>query len=402
MTRIIYNTALKVFIFLFNIFYWVNPKWKKRKLGLDNQVVGASAQKRLWFHCASAGEYEQIAEVIELLSLNFPANKVFVSFFSPSGMEWMASKNIKIEHGYLPFDGSQKMKHLVKQINPRCLIIAKNELWFNLISHVDSEDIPIFLVSASMPSNHFALRNKFFKKHFGYITAVFAQDITTSELLTPVTKTVITSGDTRISRIISKAKNRTKKTTLPFTSNRPIVIYGSLHSEDSGILIAIKKFPHFNHVIVPHNVTDKSITFFANLLGPSPTLSSSQEQTKDNFIIVNEMGKLADLYSQATYTYIGGGFGKGIHNVIEPLIHNNVVFIGPKYDSFHEAMELVKVNCIQVLNKPIDFIENLQNIVNLPQDSIVLKHQLAQQFISSHQHAASIVADKISSYLNEN
>ena len=402
MNHSLYNFLVSLTTGLFNLFSWVNPKWKARHVGLKNQQIAASTKSRFWFHCASAGEYEQIASVIEALSERFPESKVFISFFSASGIEWMKSKNVSWEYGYLPFDGSQKMQDFIKRINPKCLIIAKNELWFNMLRICHKFETPIFLVSASINRNFFAVKGKFFSKHLRLISAVFAQDDLTASILNPFVKNTIVSGDTRISRIVRKAKKPDNSPFLPFHMKQPTIIYGSVHEEDSELIKSISEFPEYNHVVVPHEVSPNSIKYFSSLFQSPPMLSSTGQETTTNFILVDEIGKLADLYRKSSYVYVGGGFGKGIHNIVEALIHNNIVFIGPRFQSFHEAVTLQEKRAIQVLKKPQDFTESLRNVVNLSVTELSRIRQEAQQYVASHQDADKIVVNKISNFLNEN
>jgi len=401
MNRAVYNLAISIVTVLFKVFFWVNPKFRKRKEGLASQKIKASAQKRIWFHCSSAGEYEQIAAVIDGLSAKFPKNEVLITFFSPSGMEWMNSKNILWDHAYLPFDGSQKIKKFIEKVNPLFLVIAKNELWFNLINQLHQMQIPSFLVSASINPNFFALKSTFFSKHLSYFQGIYTQDKESSSLFSKFNHNTCHTGDTRISRIFDQTKTTQTPYKNFFQVSRPTVIYGSVHHEDAGVLTTIKKFPNFNHVIVPHDISSRSITKFTDLLGVNTTLSSSDSPTENNYILVDKMGILAQLYSQSSYTYIGGGFGQGIHNIIEPLVHNNIVFVGPNHKTFHEANHLVKLGVVEVIDNPLDFSESLLNIVNLPPQEIQEKHDIAQQFIALHQHAAATVIEKIADYFNE-
>ena len=402
MNHLIYNSLVSLTKTLFRLFFWVNPKWKARYNGLKNQHIKASAKSRLWFHCASAGEYEQIANVIIGLSERFPDNAVFVSFFSPSGIQWVKSKNVSWEYGYLPFDGSQKMQDFIKQINPKFLIIAKNELWFNMLRICHGFEIPTFLVSASINQDFFAVKGKFFSKHLRFITTVFAQDDTTATIMNPFVQNTVVSGDTRISSIVRRANKPQASTFLPFHKKQLTIIYGSVHVEDREIINTISEFPEYNHVVVPHEVSPKSIKYFEAIFQSPPMVSSTGQQVTTNIMLVDEIGKLADLYRESSYVYVGGGFGKGIHNIVEALVHNNIVFIGPKFQSFHEAVNLKEKQAIQVLKKPQDFAESLRNVVNLSEAELSRMRQEAKEYVALHQDADKIVVNKVSKYLNEN
>ncbi len=47
------------------------------------------------------------------------------------------------------------------------------------------------------------------------------------------------------------------------------------------------------------------------------------------------------LYRYGDLSYIGGGFGAGIHNTLEPMAFGLPVIFGPKYKKFREAVEMV-------------------------------------------------------------
>lgn len=399
MIAFLYNILISLSSLIFSILSWVKPKWKLRSVGLRKQKISTSKIPRLWFHCASAGEYEQIGQVIEFMKEKLPENPVFISFFSPSGIEWMQAKNIPYEHAYLPFDQRSKMKSFIKQVNPLCAVIAKNEFWVNMLNELNNASVPTFMVSAKVSKNFIGIKNRFFKKHLTFIQTIFCQDSTSKKILSEFHPNILESGDTRISQILSKISTQ-KQIDLPFDTKRPFVVYGSLHKEDAEVLHAVKKFPLFNHIIVPHDVSSKSISDFTHILGPNPPLSNKKEKINGNFVIINEMGKLASLYQLSDYAYVGGGFSKGIHNIMEPLVHNNMVSIGTNYKTFQEAVELVKENALEVLSHPSDFCNFLENSHQLTPTEKENRQIIVRKFIELHKNAAFDVSKNILKYLS--
>ena len=63
---------------------------------------------------------------------------------------------------------------------------------------------------------------------------------------------------------------------------------------------------------------------------------------KFNVLIIDEIGVLSKIYRYADIAYIGGGFGGGIHNVLEAVAFGLPVIFGPNYQKFNEAKELIK------------------------------------------------------------
>src|ERR1700704_101091 len=84
-------------IYLLQLGYWVasyfHPKAKQFVTGRRNMLLALkNAFSRnhspvVWVHCASLGEFEQGRPLMELLKKKYPASKILLTFFSPSGYE---------------------------------------------------------------------------------------------------------------------------------------------------------------------------------------------------------------------------------------------------------------------------------------------------------------------------
>ncbi len=401
MIKFFYNILTLVGSFGFFLFSWVKPKWKLRAQGLRNQKLSVSTTSKLWFHCSSAGEFEQIAEVIEQLSKSLPQYPIFISFFSPSGIEWMEAKKLDYQYAYLPFDNRSKMRAFIQAINPKCLIISKNEFWPNMLDILGKRGIPTFMVSAKVTENYQALKNPFFRQSLSYLNGIYTQDEKSKNILFNYNKNTIQTGDTRISRILSRSKFLAE---IPyyFTRLRPTIVYGSMHNEDLKIINNIKSLTAYNHIIVPHDVSISTIDRFKEILGPNPPLSSQTKKTDNHLILVDEMGKLSSIYKHSNYAYIGGGFSSGIHNIIEPLVLDNQVIIGPNYTKFQEANFLVKKKSIEVITQAEGFRKSLEKIVSLPEETKQKRLEHVKEYIDYNKDSVERVVKDILKKLEEN
>jgi 3-deoxy-D-manno-octulosonic-acid transferase len=80
---------------------------------------------------------------------------------------------------------------------------------------------------------------------------------------------------------------------------------------------------------------------------------------KAQVIIIDSIGLLSAAYAYAQVAYVGGGFGTGIHNILEPATYGIPILIGPKYQKFKEAVDLVKLGaCIEIKNE-LDLMQTL-------------------------------------------
>lgn len=107
---------------------------------------------------------------------------------------------------------------------------------------------------------------------------------------------------------------------------------------------------------------------------------------------------LGSLYAVAKYAYIGGGFGNGIHNILEPAVFGIPVFFGPEHKKFNEAVILS--------NEKIAFAINRQNemihiIANLEKSGIEYQNitEKAADFFSGNMGATEKTASFLYTYL---
>jgi 3-deoxy-D-manno-octulosonic-acid transferase len=61
-------------------------------------------------------------------------------------------------------------------------------------------------------------------------------------------------------------------------------------------------------------------------------------------LIVDNIGMLSSLYQYADFAFIGGSFGKGLHNILEAATFGMPIFFGNKaYRQFQEAVDLISL-----------------------------------------------------------
>jgi len=99
-------------------------------------------------------------------------------------------------------------------------------------------------------------------------------------------------------------------------------------------------------IIAPHNINKNEIDNLIKSISKKTVLFSEKEE-KDlkgfQVFIVDTIGILTKIYSYANIAYVGGGYTKsGVHNVLEPATFGIPVVIGPNYQKFNEAVELVE------------------------------------------------------------
>ncbi len=356
-----YNIAIAIYAFFVRL---ISPFHKKAKLMIQGQKQTfdilrqkmESGQKYIWFHASSLGEFEQGRPMMERIKRDHPEYKILLTFFSPSGYEIRKNYPHADVVCYLPFDTPGNAKQFLKIAHPFIAIFIKYEFWMNYLTQLKKRGIPTYIISSVFRPDQI-----FFKPYASnykhVLTAFdifFVQDESSKNLLNNHEfKNVIVSGDTRFDRV-GEVYNQAKSIPLieSFCKDKSgkngfTLIAGSSWEKDEDIFI-----PFFNEnlgvklIIAPHEIHQEHLDSIISKLSRPFTLFS--QATEDNIkdvdcVIIDSFGLLSSVYRYGNVAYIGGGFGVGIHNILEAAVYGIPVVFGPNYHKFIEAKELIKV-----------------------------------------------------------
>ncbi len=309
--------------------------------------------KIAWFHCASYGEFEQGRPIIEAYRKSFPSNKIVLTFFSPSGYEaWKGYKGADLVT-YLPFDSKKNAHTFIQTLTPEKVFFVKYEFWPNYLEQLKNTGTSTYLVSGIFREGQIFFKGSFGKKILGTFTHFFVQDSNSKQLLTKIGLTNCSvSGDSRVDRVIQNSKTEFKNERIEtFCKNKKVIIAGSTWSKDEDQLIQyIRNNDDWKLVLVPHELKESKLNNLYNKLSGISYCSYSDTTKSDvlnsKILVLDTMGMLSKVYRFGTICYVGGGFGKGIHNVLEPIIYKKPVIIGPNFKKFKEAKDLINLGAI--------------------------------------------------------
>lgn len=303
----------------------------------------------VWFHASSLGEFEQGRPMIEKLRAEHPEYRVVLTFFSPSG--YNPAKNYQQADVvcYLPFDTKRNVKRFLDILNPKMAFFIKYEFWINFLSGLKKRNVPVYSVSSI-----FRKEQAFFKPWGGRyrltlhsFNHLFVQNVKSKELLRSIgvsNATVV--GDTRFDRVIKILEQARQ---LPLVDafvegGRKVFVVGSSWGEDEAIYM-----PYFNShrewkmIIASHEVDDERIKKIQTQYEGRCvryTKATIEEVREADCLIIDCYGLLSSIYRYGDVAYVGGGFGVGIHNVLEAAVYGVPVFFGPNNRKFQEAQAL--------------------------------------------------------------
>ena len=177
------------------------------------------------------------------------------------------------------------------------------------------------------------------------------QDASSVELLKAYgISEVSVAGDTRFDRVEAISKNGKNIVEIEQlkTYGEPLVVVGSSWPEDEApILDYLETHKGFRLILAPHELEGERIAKIEQRYGNQAVRLSFLEANQISLesiriLIIDCFGLLSSLYRYADLVYIGGGFGKGIHNTVEAAVYGVPIIFGPRYDKFREAKLLIE------------------------------------------------------------
>ena len=356
-----YSLIIHLYAFFIEL---ISPFHKKARLmrlgqwktnGILREKIDRNA-KYIWFHASSLGEFEQGRPLIEKIKAEHPEYKILLTFFSPSGYEVRKNYGGADVVCYLPFDTPYRVKKFLDLSKPVMAIFIKYEFWDNYLSELKRRNIPVYIVSAIFRKEQlfFKWYGGMYRKVLSYFTHIFVQDDASRELLSKYGVTnVSVFGDTRFDRVQDVYKNTKQIPMVDLfvnnnrSDNQLTMVAGSSWQQDEEVYLNyFNDHPELKLIIAPHEIHKDHLMHIESML-KRPSIRLSEATEKDikgkSCLIVDSFGLLSSIYRYGDLAYIGGGFGAGIHNVLEAAVYGIPVIFGPKYQKFKEARDLLQV-----------------------------------------------------------
>lgn len=389
---------------LFNIKAKIWLKGRKNIFNIISDKIKDEIRPKIWIHCSSLGEFEQGRPIIEFIHSQITEYCIVLTFFSPSGFEIRKNYQDADYIFYLPLDTSSNAKKFVKYINPRIAIFVKYEFWINYLMELKKQNVYLVLMSAVFRPNQLFFKSygTFYKRAIFAFNKIFVQDEESVELLKNIGyMTGEKSGDTRFDRVSHLAKNTQQFPLIKkFIDNKKTVIAGSTWSKDEELLSSYfnKDEKQIKLIIAPHEIHKKHIEQiilrFNNSIILYSELNEDIDLSKYKILIIDTIGILGSIYQYGSIAYIGGGFGKGIHNILEAATYGLPVIFGPNYHKFYEAKMLIKKGGAFTLNNQVEFDKTLENLLE-NNTQIKESGSIAKKFVYENKGARNIISDHI-------
>lgn len=350
----VYEVIIRVYG---EVIKWISPFYTKAKKWYQGRKNWAENLKKgvppkgvdIWMHCASLGEFEQGRPVLEALRGKFPHRFILLTFFSPSGYEIRKNYDGADYITYLPLDTKRNARQFMEIVKPGLTLFVKYEFWVHFLSELHRRKYPVLLISAVFRENQlfFKWYGRSFKRLLYYYKKIFVQDERSASFLEKAgIRQVEIAGDTRFDRVAQLASGAKPLPVVEaFLQNKPSLVAGSTWPEDEELLkSSVEVFPKW--IIAPHEISEGHLRqieklFQGKTIRYSRLISGTEPLKEVPVLLIDNIGMLASLYKYGEVAYIGGGFGRGIHNILEAAVFDIPVVFGPRYHKFKEATDLI-------------------------------------------------------------
>ena len=404
----LYHIGMRLYAWAIRLASFRHPKarlWVEGRKEWHRRMAEriAPTDRIFWMHVSSLGEFEQGRTILEQLRRMHPAYKILLTFYSPSGYEIRKHYEGADYVFYLPLDTPRNVRRFLDAAHPEIAVFVKCEFWLNMLRELRRRRVRTFLVSAI-----FRRDSVFFKWYGGWwrraletFETLFVQDEASKMLLAELGfDNVQVAGDTRFDRVAQLAANAKRIDIIErFRGDRRLFVAGSTWGPDEELLIRLMNDnPDVKFVIAPHEMDETRIArLMTATAGGALRFTQCSPRTgygSRQLLVLDTVGLLASIYGYATWSYIGGGFGVGIHNTLEAATFGRPIAFGPNYLKFKEACDLVTLGAAS----PVADYEALKRwFVPLRDNETFLQQtsRLAKTYTERHRGATDIILKSI-------
>ncbi len=373
MPGLLYRAGVRALRFGVSLAGLVNPKLNARNQGaaavLARLAFTPRTQTCYWMHCASVGEFEQGRPVWDAMRRLRPGARFVLTFFSPSGVEWFEGRNDVGEVYYLPWDVGSDPGEFVGRLSPKLALFVKYEWWLGFHAALRAQGVPTVLFSVAFRQNQPFFRPwhplyKDYREALSGLGQVFVQTANSQLLLHEAGYAVPVRviGDTRLDRTLAVRDSAFSDAHLDsWTAELRkgaglVLVAGSTWPRDEALLAALlESVLDLYLVVAPHEITDAArsrvVDTFRAFKPLAYTSAGTAWSISSRVVVLDVKGVLAKAYRYGDLAYVGGGFGAGIHNTLEPIVYGVPVAIGPKYARFDEAIALVAAGIVHAVRR---------------------------------------------------
>ena len=243
-----------------------------------------------------------------------------------------------------------------------------------------------------------------YEKYFRLVSQFFVQDQKSADLLQKLgVRHVAVVGDTRFDRVVTIAEQAESQPLIErFVQQDKVWVMGSIWPADINILLPFilkESSKNTQFILAPHDISSDSIDYLKRCFPEALCYSKILESTdlkEASILILDFIGLLSTTYRYATYAYVGGGFGAGLHNTIEATVYGILFWTQSKNIKFKECQDLIVEGAAFEFGNLSDFMSYLEAL-----DSDYSNYQKAADAAFAYTRSRQGATERIVTYLTK-
>lgn len=354
----------------------------------------------IWVHAASYGEFEEARPVIAAIRAKAPAYRFLVTFFSPSGYEYLKDDPIADFVFYLPIDTRRNARRFLDLVRPVKVIVSISDYWLNFLHELRDRHIPTFLISARFLPG-MAYFKPIGKMYLNAFRTCFTKIIVNNESSLEVLRNagldnIAMAGDPRMDRVNAiAAEDWGDPLVERWCGGRRVFVAGSTlpDEDDECVIAAANANPGDKFLVIPHEQGKAQLShLISSIKGKTVLYTNPGEGFEEaQVLIVDTVGMLSRLYRYGFAAFVGSGFsGNSPHSVIEPAAYGIPVSFGPYFGTQMHCEKMIVAGAAEAVHGRQEFCNWYSRLKNNPEYLASMS-----KAASDYCRAGAGVADKI-------
>ena len=369
-----YTFGIYIYILLVRMAALFGHKKARQKLAGHKQTFALLEQRLdktkdyVWFHVSSRAGFEQSRPMIERLHATHPEYRIVLTFFSPSGYELAKNYQQVDAVCFLPFDTRRNVRRFLDILQPKMAFFMKCEFWLNCLTELKNRTIPVYSISSVFDNKRSMLgvAGARLRMALHCFTHLFVQDEKSKEVLKTIgINNVSVVGNTRFDRVVKVLEQARQIPLLEtFGNGNPLFVAGCSEKDDEAIYLPFfNKNKDWKLIVVPNRVDDERIKAIEKQyegMCVRYTRATMENIRNAGCIIIDCYELLSIVYKYADVAFVGGSFGKGVHNVLEAAVYGVPMLVGPESHRSREAQNLFDCGGAVKVSDAYDFGEKVR------------------------------------------
>jgi 3-deoxy-D-manno-octulosonic-acid transferase len=401
-----------------------DPEYNNLHERFGLSLVNNSTKPIIWIHAVSVGETRAIAQLIELISQDYPQYQILITQMTSTGRATAANLYPNAMLHYIPFDMPHAIINFYKTFKPKLGLIMETEIWPNLIYYAKNFNVPLYLINARLSDRSYKSYSKikfFIKPILNNFNGILCQDQLTADNFKKLgyNRNLSIVGNIKFDMLIDNSKfavanflmqnlwneslqssNETNK----LVCKKVIVFASTRDGEEQLILDSIPLHINYLIVIVPRH--PERFLLVENLI--KETKKFKYQKRSDNkpiegdtqIFIGNSLGEMLAYYKMADIAVIGGSFANfGGQNLIEPIYMDTPVIIGQyTYNFAKVTADAIKSECVVQVGNIEECFHKINELLTNP-DKYIKMVTNCSIFAKKYQGSSKRIMDIIKSEL---